>query len=262
MFQLLSIEWLKIRKYSTFWILAVMFAALLLGWNYFISAGILKLGGGDMNILNLNYTFPLVWSNVAYWSKFFAGLIAIIIIILTTNEYQFRTNRQNVIDGWQRIQFFHAKWGIVVVLSVVVTLFTILLGIFFALIYGSPINSAGQDIHMMLYVFILTLNYFGFALTLSLLLKKSGMTVIIFLMYLYIIEVMLNQLLKGEFNSQAGSFLPMQCSADLISFPFMNSMKKMIQASGPSNQTLALASCLWIVAYYFIGRMKMLKSDW
>ncbi len=262
MFNLLQIEWLKVKKYNTFWILIGIFTALLFGWNYMVSSGLLKLGNGDMNILNLNYTFPLVWPNVAYWSKFFSGLIAIIIIILTTNEYQFRTNRQNVIDGWKREQFYHAKWGIVIVLSLGVTLLSTIIGFFFALIYGSPIANAGTNMVNMLYVLLLTLNYFGFALTLSLLLKRSGMTVIIFLLYLYIVEIMLQKLLDLKVHASVGSFLPMQCSADLIGFPMMDSLKKMMPQSGPSNTVLIIASLCWIVAYYVIGRVKMLKSDW
>ena len=262
MFRLLSIEWLKIKRYNTFWILSVMFLALLFGWNYFVGSGILKLGNSQINILNLNYTFPAVWDNVGHWTKFFSGLIAIIIIILTTNEYQFRTNRQNVIDGWQRIQFFHAKWGIVVMLSLAVTLYSILQGLFFAIVYGSPLANMGEHFDKMFYVLILTLNYFGFALTMSMLIRRSGMAIIIFLVYTYVIEIMLQQLLNWKIDFKPGNLLPMQCSAELLNFPFIDSMKMMMKSSGPSPHVLVLTSIIWIIIYYLVGRMKILKSDW
>lgn len=263
MIDLLKIEWLKVRKYSTFWILAVMLSIIMIVWNYLISAGIMTFGVKDMNFLNVNYTFPYVWSNVSYWTKFFSGLIAIIVIILTTNEYQYRTNRQNVIDGWTRSQFFHAKWSVVLSLSVLVTLLTAIMGATYALIYGSPISRIGENTIKLFYIFTITLNYFGFALTLSVLLKRNGMAVLIFLLYLYIIEIVLQKLLGNYISWQPGSYLPMQCSADLLEFPLMESMKEMkLRSLGPTRNIMLLTSYCWITIYYLVGRWRLMKSDW
>ncbi len=262
MIHLLWIEWLKIKKYSTFWVLAALFAVLLFSTNWSISEGVMKVGGGDFNVLNHNYTFPEVWGNVAFWTKIFSGLLAIIIIILTTNEYQYRTNRQNVIDGWNRMQFYHAKWGLVVVLSVIVTLYTVLMGLFFAFYHASGTNHMFEHFDKILFVFILTLNYFGFALTLSLMLRRSGMAIIMFLLYAYAIEQILNGLLNMR-NPEIlpGYFLPMQCSAELLHFPLMDQLAR-FGPKGPAPLTLCVVSLVWIVIYYVIGRVKLLKSDW
>lgn len=262
MINLLKIEWLKIRKYNTFWILTGLFIVLLFAWNYFVGSGILKLGNANVNVINTNYTFPSVWENVGHWTKFFSGLLAIIVIILTTNEYQFRTNRQNVIDGWQRQQFFHAKWLIVVLMSIIVTAFTTLLGMGFALWHGSSFSNMTEHMDRMLYVFVMTMNYFGFALTLSFLIRKSGMTTIMFLLYAYIIEVMSQQFLNWKIPSHPGDFLPMQCSAELLNFPMMDMMKNMMAKTGPTHTTLMLVSVGWIIVYYIVGRLRLLKSDW
>ncbi len=263
MMRLLSIEWLKISKYVTFWVLAGLFVVLLLLWNWSISSGVLKLGGGsDFNFISSNYSYPAVWDNVAYWTKFFSGLLSIVIIILTTNEFQYRTNRQNVIDGWKRQEFYHAKWLVVVSLSLVVTLFTMLLGVFFAFTHGAPITGFTNNISKMGSVFILTLNYFGFALLLSLLLKRSGVAIIIFLLYCYVVEIMLQQLLNWKMTSHPGDLLPLQCSAELISFPLADMLKKMSHKTGPSQNILACASIGWIAIYYIAGRIQMLKSNW
>lgn len=263
MARLLKIEWLKIRKYSTFWILTALMAVIIIFWNYLISAGVMTFGVKDINILNVNYTFPFVWSNVAYWTKFFSGLIAIIIIILTTNEYQYRTNRQNVIDGWTRSQFYHAKWSVVIFMSIATTLFTAILGATYALVYGSPIGRIGENTIKLLYIFIITLNYFGFALTLSLLLRRSGMAVLVYLLYLYIIETILQKILGSYISWQPGSYLPMQCSADLLDFPLMESLKETkLRAMGPSHNVMIMTSCAWLLVYYLVGRWRLVKSDW
>lgn len=264
MTHLLKIEWLKIKKYNTFWILSGLFLILLGLANYLVGAGIMKLGGngGDINVLNNSYAFPNVWINVGYLTKGFSCLIGIIIIILTTNEYQFRTNRQNVIDGWKREQFFHAKWGIVVILSLVVTLYTTIEGLVFGITNGSSISSAGTDMVKMLYVFVLTLNYFGLALTLSFFLKKSGMTIIIFLLYAYIIEIILTKLLNRYVGGNIGDFLPMESSSNLLTFPVLATFKPMLGGGNTSSQTFLIVSAIWIVLYYIVGRMRLLKSDW
>ncbi len=262
MARLLSIEWLKISKYTTFWVLSGMFMVLLLLWNWGISSGLMKLGGGDINILSVNYTFPAVWANVAYWTKFFSGLIAIIIIILTTNEFQYRTNRQNVIDGWERQQFYHAKWLIVLAFGIIVTAYTFLQGLFFALAHGAHLADAAENTVKIFHTFILTLNYFGFALTLSLFLKRSGMAIIIFLVYAYAIELMLCQFLNWKIDAHPGYFLPMQCSAELLSFPMTDMLKKMTKKPGPSDSLLIAVSVVWIAIYYIVGQFKMLKSNW
>jgi len=259
---LLSIEWLKIKHYRTFWVLAGLFAGLLLLWNLLILFGAMKLGGGGINLLNNSYTFPSVWDNVCHWTKLFSGLLAIVIVILTTNEYQFKTNRQSVIDGWQRAEFFHAKWWLVLVMSIVVTLYTFILGFVFAVSNGSSLSLMGDHIEKVLYVFILNMNYFGFALTLSFFLKRSGMTIVIFLLYCYIIEIIIQQLLNWKIDARPGDFLPMQCSAELLNLPLIDLANNAMHKTSSSHTILMITSIFWIVVYYIIGRTKLLRSDW
>ncbi len=261
MLDLLKIEWLKVKRYNTFWILSVLFLSLLFLGNYLVGSGALKLGGG-VDVFNTSYSFPNVWNNVGYLTKVFSGLIAIIIIILTTNEYQFKTNRQNLIDGLQRVQFFHAKWGIVIALSAFITVFTLLEGILFGLYNGSSLADAGKHLEKILYVFILTLNYFSFALTLSLFLRKSGMTIIIFLLYGYIVEFIIKQFVEWKFQSHITNFLPMDSSAYLLTFPVLETLKQMAPSSTNSDTSFIIASIFWISIYYIAGRIRLLKSDW
>src|SRR5579864_7138019 len=106
---LLSIEWLKIKNYTTFWVILGMYMLLLPLWNYGISDGIFKIGK-NISIVNQAYSFQYVWANIGFWDSIFVVFVSILVIIITTNEYQFRTNRQNIISGWSKSQFFHAKW--------------------------------------------------------------------------------------------------------------------------------------------------------
>ncbi|MBL7717433.1 MAG: ABC transporter permease [Flavipsychrobacter sp.] len=259
---LLAIEWLKIKRYRTVWVLTSLFLGFILLFNILIATETLTLGGKGINILNSDYTFSGVWLNTTYWTKAFAGLIALMVIILTTNEYQYRTNRQNVIDGWQRSQFFHAKWLLVLVLGMVVTLFTFATGIIFGLLNGSSLSDAGTHIEKLFYLFILLLNYCGVALTLSFFLKRTGLAIVIFILYAYPLENILWGISLNPNYGNFGFFTPMESSAGLLMFPFPPAAKEALPKHMPSDSSYLAASLAYIAFYYLLGRWKLLKGDW
>lgn len=264
---LLSIEWLKLKRYRTFWILTGFFLVLLPLWNYGISNGVMKFGGsgsGGINILSQAYAFSNVWQNLGFWASLFVMFVCILTIIITTNEYQFRTNRQNVIDGWSRLQFYHAKWLLVLALSICTTLYTFIVGFVFGATHGS-FGAFPGEIQYLLYVFILSLNYYGFAFLLSLFFKRSGISIGMLFLYIGILEPLIGKTINWKTDGYVGNFMPLQCSDELLPFPLIEFAKTMMQqgsSSAPSNTTYCLVSVAWIIIYYFTGRQKLLRSDW
>jgi hypothetical protein len=259
---LLAIEWLKIKNFRTFWILTGFFALLLPLWNYGISNGIMKLGGNNINLLSQAYSFSNVWQNLGFWTSIFVIFISILTIILVTNEYQYRTNRQNVLDGWTRMDFYHAKWQVVIALSVLTTIYVFIVGVAFGSAYGSLTSFPGNIVSLF-YVWVLALNYYGFALLLSILFKRSGIAIGMFFLYSMIIESLLSKLTNWAGDTDLGNFLPLQCSDELLPFPLTDMVKSIagIEA-GPSAWAFVIASFAWIAIYYLVGRTKLLRSDW
>lgn len=259
---LLSIEWLKVKSFRTFWILTGFFALLLPLWNYGISNGIMKIGGGNINLVSQAYAFSSVWQNLGFWTSIFVVFISILTIILTTNEYQFRTNRQNVIDGWTRLDFYHAKWQVVLVLSFLTTLYVFMVGLIFGAAYGSFSDFPGSIRHLF-YIWLLSLNYYSFSLLLSIFFKRSGITIGIFFLYCMIIEAIVSKFANWALDTKAGNFMPLQCSDELLPFPILDAIKTManMQSSVNINYYVA-ASFAWIIIYYLTGRQKLLRSDW
>lgn len=259
---LLSIEWLKLQRYRTFWILIGFFIVLLPLWNYGISNGIVQLGGKDINLLSQVYSFSYIWENIGFWTSIFVAFLSILVIIITTNEYQFRTNRQNVIDGWSRLQFYHAKWQVVLALSILTTLYVFIVGFLFAATNDSMSNFPGNIVKLF-YVFVLSLNYYGFCLLLSIFFKRSGITIGIFFLYSMIIETLAKQLINWKMDFKLGNFLPLQCSDELLPFPILDIIKSLAKMqSEPPAMPYVITSFAWITLYYFIGRKKLLSSDW
>src|SRR3954468_9421542 len=128
MFRLLGIEWLKLRGYRPFWVLLVLFIVLLFLTNYVTSHGFFFKTRSGANAFTPDYVFPKVWDYVGFWVRMLGGLLPVFIIISTTNEFQYRTHRQNVIDGWSRADFFHAKWLSCLIVALAVTLVAAALG--------------------------------------------------------------------------------------------------------------------------------------
>ncbi|MES2704559.1 MAG: ABC transporter permease [Bacteroidota bacterium] len=263
---LLAIEWLKIKRYRTFWVLVGLFALLLPLWNYSVANGFLKLGGSGkngMNFLNTAYSFPEVWSNVGFWGSIFILFLAILVIIVTTNENAYRTNRQNVIDGWKRIEFYHAKVQLVVALSVLVTVYYAILSIVFGIANSGSFSFSITDLRSISYFFLLSLDYLGLALFLSIWVRRSGLAIGLFLLYSMIIENIARGMINHYFDTPYGNLLPLQASDELLPFPLMMMTKALLnQVDKIANTTYLIATLCWCGVYYVAGRALLLRKDW
>jgi hypothetical protein len=263
MLQLLSLEWMKIRRYRTFWVLLILFCALLTLLYTGISTGIISLGAGEINLLGKAYNFSGIWGDLGFYASYFIVVITILMIILVTNEFQFRTHRQNIIDGWTRLEFYHAKWLVLISLSVIVTLFTFILGLVTGIASGIPIGTAAEGLQKILWLFLSCIDYLGFALLLSVLLKRSGIAIGILMAYLMLLEPILHSVLVYFYRlPYADLFLPLQCSDEMLPMKASKLMRAAIQTATPSDWQYALATGCWILVFYLVGRQKMLKGDW
>lgn len=258
----MSIEWLKLRKYRTFWVLLGLFALLFPLWNSLMANNLLQMGGSKngVNMVNAGYSFPEVWGNLGFWGSYFILFLSILVIIITTNEYTFRTNRQNVIDGLARMQFFHGKVFLVVALSIIITAYFVLLGLCFGYHYSGGSTGLGTGLVSILYFFVLCLNYMGFALLLSFLIKKSGLAIGLFLLYSLIIENMVKGIINHFSDTPYGNLLMLQCSDELLPFPAFRAILQQVDMI--SKETYLAVTLGWCVVYYFAGRAILRRNDW
>jgi len=263
--KLIGIEWLKLKRYRTFWLLVGLFLLLLPLWNYEIANGLIKLGGGGkngINFLSTAYSFPNVWGNMGFWASLFIWFISILMIIITTNEYTYRTQRQNVIDGWSKMQFFHAKVYIAVLMSIAATVYVFILGALFGFVHSGSFNGLFSEIEQVFYFFILSLDYLGFALFIALWIKRSGLAIGLFLLYAMIIENILKSVINHYIDKPYGNFLPLQASDELLPFPLIQMAKALIPAASISMTTYMLVAICWCAVYYFMSRIMLLRNDW
>lgn len=266
MLHLLKIEWLKIKGYKTFWVLSTLFLVSIVGVSYFVynfNVGVSQGNSAAKGFIGSPFDFPNVWHTVSYFSSFLLFLPGLMIITSITNEYTYKTHRQNIIDGWSRQQFIHVKIALIIIIAVVSAIFVFLTAIFFGLLAGSTFSF--DKVEYIGFYFIQALSYCLLALLLSVLIKRSGLSIGLFFLYSFIIENFLGALLnnmggnvKGGFSGP-GDYLPLNTVDNLIPFPFFRGMVQL--GALPSTYLLLGLSALYLFLYYFFSVRRFQTQD-
>lgn len=266
MLSLIKIEWLKIKKYPAFWWMLGIVALTYPGINAMTYYGYLQATTGKEMTNNIAklllgnpFAFPETWHSVAYFSSFFILLPSILVIMLVTNEYTFRTHRQNIIDGWSRAQFITSKLFDVMIVSVIATLVYLVVAGGFGLYADS--SSTYQWNLQLQYIPLFLLQTFAqlsIAFLLGYLIKKAFIALGIFLFYYLIVENIAVAYARFKMDD-IGRFLPFEISDRLIPAPaFFSRFGKDAKASYdhalalvPQHviYTVLLTSGIWLICY-------------
>lgn len=265
MINLLKVEWMKVKNYNAFWIFMGLYFVGIIGINYvawYLNNEILKQPGADM-FLSQIYAFPKVWQTVGFmssWVLYFPGML---IIMLMVNEFNFKTHRQNIIDGWSRKQFIHVKLVVCVIIAAVATLVCFLTALIFGFASGKGFSFSG--IENMAYIFLQALAYILFAMFIAIMLRRSGAAMGVYFIYGLVLEgiilgVLQYILRRLSLDDMVGiSYaLPLQLTDVLLPNPWIN---KMLYPGAPGVAYLILGTLAYFGIYYFFGVKKFVKDD-
>src|SRR5580693_917910 len=226
-FHTLRIEWLKLKYYRTFWILLSVIVVCIPAFNYviydFTDNSFPKING--QNLLGNPFSFPNVWKTVPYNAGILIFIPAILIITLFTNEYSYRTHRQNVIDGWSRWRFIRIKIIEVFFLNLFVTGVVVLTCLYFGFITRTAIQPkpGWAQYRFILFFFVEMLDYSLIAVLIAMLIKRAGLAMGIFFLYL-IVEQFVVSLGRNKYKQGWVDYLPEEVSDRLIPQPFTRRM--------------------------------------
>jgi ABC-2 type transport system permease protein len=226
MFRLVKIEYLKLKSNRALWILLGL---------YFVAIAAVAIGAGAvldyMTAQGMDYRginpsiFPIydwedIYHNLAYLASFFAVFPAFLLIISVSNEYTYKTHRQNIIDGLSRKEFFLSKLSFAAFLALVSAAFLFLLGLVLGLINSESGLSAFTNSLVFIPGHAIQLFcFFLFSILLVLIIRRSGITIVLLLIYSLILEPILSALLKWQVP-ELGSVLPLDSIASIIRIPF------------------------------------------
>ena len=226
MLRLLNIELQKLRYnrsakvISIIYFVLITFIALIASIEF--NFGQIHFRVADQGIFN----FPFIWHFNTYMAAILKLFLAIVIVSMMSNEYSYRTLKQNLIDGLSKKEFVLSKFLTVLLFAALSTVFifivTLILGLRF-----SDYKEIGIVFSGMEYIgayFIKLVAFFSFCLFLGILVKRSAFA-LGFLIVWQIIEWILYGLMKWQFfkdteiADKVSVFFPLNAMANLIKEP-------------------------------------------
>lgn len=265
--RLLKIEWLKLKSYRAFWVFSILFAVLY-PLVLVVAAKMFKTDAKDGDVLTMfakslmanPFSFPGYWHFSAYCAGLVVVLWGLVIIMHTCNEYNYKTHRQNIIDGWSRKQFILAKLSLIFTLSLVSTIYyviiTLALGSYMATNAADILNP--QGLIFIFYFFIECMVYMTLALMVGILLRRAGLAIGLYFIYAYIVDNMLfGWLIK---DTKAIRFLPLDSADSLVNNQMMQRIP-FFEIDDSLRIGLLIACLVYIGIYSFISFRRFGTKD-
>lgn len=266
MLHLLKIDLKKLTSYRTFWVVCGL---------YFITLGFTTASGMEFlkwlartfedfgSELNINriplYHFPDVWQNLIWFSGLFKIILGIMVVISITNEYTYRTVRQNIIDGLSRWEFLATKILTNVLLSLMSVAMIFLIAFVTGLIYTPELDwgYVFNDMEFLPAYFLEIFAFLSYALMLGILVQRSGLTIVLLLL-----SNMLEAIIRENIDEDVPwliRFFPMESISNLVPMPFARYAFQEIQ-DYVSIASVAIGLA-WTISFNYISYWKLKTAD-
>lgn len=196
MIRLIKIELRKTFPNRVFWILTILYIVLIAlvfaGTQGFINKVFEDAGQrSPIPIPEISiYTFPDIWHNLTFIAGYFKVFLAVLIIILITNEFSYRTIRQSVMAGMSRLDFLKSKILFIFLVSLAATALIFIIGLILGFIYSSDYSLTaifGKTFFLLGYLLEI-FSFLIFAFMIGFLVKRSGFALGLLLLYYVVIE--------------------------------------------------------------------------
>lgn len=228
MLRLLSIELQKLRYNRSVKVISIVYFSLIL----FISA----IASIEFDFANVNFriadqgifNFPYIWHFNTFIAAILKIFLAIVIVSMMSNEYSYRTLKQNLIDGLSKREFITSKFLTVLLFALVSTVFVFIVSMILGLVFSDykELGIIFSDLEYLLAYFIKLVGFFSFCMFLGIWVKRSAFA-IGFLVIWQIIEGLIAIAfqyinVKTDVNlfDSVYNFLPLDAMSDLIKEPF------------------------------------------
>lgn len=197
MIRLLNIEWEKLRNYRAFWVMVLLYLFVFFIFVIGLPVVMERIARQLDDVMHIRlfnvliFSFPDIWQNLA----FFAGMrgfvkifLAILVIILVSNEFTYLTARSNIMNGLSRTEFVMGKLLLVLVVSLASTILVFLAGLYLGFSHSITKSAGlifGRSYFLPAYFLELT-TYLTFALLIGTLIRKTGFAIITLLAWIII----------------------------------------------------------------------------
>ena len=263
MFNLFKIEWLKIKTYRTFWVLFLAFVIFFPVSFYFSASKYMESRTASMqekvlkSFLDAPFVFPKVWHTASWFGGLFFVLIAMLFILLITNEVQYRTHRQNIIDGWSRMDFLKAKFSLLLFFVLIATGLVFVSGLVVGSVYSPGSLNFTEGLYSIGYFALMAFVYMMVAFLIAILVKRTGLAIIIYFALVCIVDNTLWLIFTIK-NSQVGYFMPLETVDSLLPNPFK---PKLLERRTVSDLSLMLSAVAYLALYFYFITNYFRKTD-
>jgi len=240
MLRLLSIEWLKIKSWKTFWIMIAAYTLIIFMTIRGAAIGARSLSKNlpiDLDV----FQFPGVWHNVTFAAGVLNILLAAIMIFYVCNEYRNSTLRKQITDGLSEAEFIIGKVLVVLGLALLSTIILMTIG----LILGSKPPNADLSIYWQQssYLgmhFLAAITYMSIAMLIAVFVKRAVPALLIFIVLHVVETIIINKL-----GTSITELLPLRAMDDLIPTPVLHGRIGKV----PQNSITVIISA---VLFYFV----------
>lgn len=163
------------------------------------------------------YQFPNIWEFFPWIASWFNLLLAILIIVMTGNEFAFRTFRQHVIDGLSRFELLAGKGFSILMIGVYSTLMVLLFSLVFGLIFSRELTAGDffENSYILLVYFVQAVAYMSAGFFLVILFRNTSLGIILFILYRLVIE----PVIRLFFAPGTRLYFPMKVISNLTPTP-------------------------------------------
>ncbi len=213
--KLIRIEQIKILNYVPFQILLGLYVvAIVLGLVIY------PLVDKQIPVISLSdlFRFPDVWPFMTWVTEPYNILLALIVIMISTNEFSNHTFKTQVIFGLDRKELLSQKLLLVLFLAILATLLigitSLLLGITHS--YKLSFKLALENSWMLLPYFLSSFTYMAFGLFFALIIKNTALSILGFIGFRTFLEPVLFLIFREK---EIRWYFPMRANTRLTPLP-------------------------------------------
>lgn len=261
-------EWLKIRNFRPFWVVFWLYPVCLGGmlavalWGQGRAQDLAERAGQAQTLAdNLPFAFPQVWHNASYLASWLHLIPAVLLILNVTNEFTFRTHRQNLLEGWSRAMFLLSKLVLALAISLYCTAITLAVTVVCGAYSGTAPSLEGSS-YLGLF-FLQGAVYQVFALLLAFMIRRGALALAAFFLYTMMLEGMVAFFVNLKWEGY-GSYLPIKVANGLLPMPYLR--ENVPQAAkqlfaGPGPETLLVAAGVYLLLFLTIMGVRFHRED-
>jgi ABC-2 type transport system permease protein len=212
--KLINIELIKLVNYTSFKVIIGLHLALFSLVVFVASQVDITVPGFDTTNL---FRFPHVWEFFAWIASWFNLLLAILIIMVTGNEFSFRTFRQHVIDGLDRNHLLQGKLLVILMISLYSLMMVFLSGMVYGLVFsgGLSFEAVFSNTGTLGIYFLQTIAYMVTGLMIVMLVRTTALSIVLFILLRFPLE----PIIRSFFDPAARAFFPMKAIGQLTPMP-------------------------------------------